>query len=374
MIDIILTLDYEIFGNGTGDVKKHIIQPTNRLLEICDKYNAKLTIMFEIGEYWAFKKAESDGKLENLGYCPAGLMERQIKDAIKRGHDVQLHLHPQWIGAKYENGNWNLNLDYWRLPKLPNGLGTKDDIFSITGALHKGKRDLEKFLKPVNPEYECIGFRAGGWCIQPSNSIIKAFKEVGIISDTSVFRGGYIDNGHAFCDFRNSPPNQSVWWTSDRDVCEIGDPQQGILEIPIYAEIGNIFNLLSTNRIITYLKYSNQENVNFNKKQELLKNRVLNLTKTLQKLCTLQTGVPIKFDFCKLSGKQMQYMLKKAIKKLPPNMPVVLIGHSKGFYNVRNFDYFLKHASELAKSNVLMFNTYREVIKHLLVDDVGDIK
>lgn len=50
LIHFVSSLDYEIFGNGSGDMMRDVIQPTNRLLDICDRHNAKMTIMFEVGE------------------------------------------------------------------------------------------------------------------------------------------------------------------------------------------------------------------------------------------------------------------------------------------------------------------------------------
>ena len=106
-IKIVISGDYEIFGNGTGDVMNCMIKPTYGLLKICEKHGAKYTIFMEMGEYWAFKKYAKELE-KDLGYVPHEAIERQLKDAIKRGHDVQLHLHPQWLGAEYQNGEWNL--------------------------------------------------------------------------------------------------------------------------------------------------------------------------------------------------------------------------------------------------------------------------
>ena len=55
----ILTADYEVFGNGSGCVKKCMIDPTEKMLSICDDYCAKLTLFVDVCEYWAFKKAGS---------------------------------------------------------------------------------------------------------------------------------------------------------------------------------------------------------------------------------------------------------------------------------------------------------------------------
>jgi hypothetical protein len=34
--------------------------------------------------------------------------EEVVPDVYQRGHDVQLHLHPQWTKARYEAGRWSL--------------------------------------------------------------------------------------------------------------------------------------------------------------------------------------------------------------------------------------------------------------------------
>ena len=77
-----------------------IVKPTTDLLEICEKYDARYTIFAEICEYWAFKEY-SQALTADLGYTPHREIEHQLTLAIQKGHDVQLHLHPQWIGAKY---------------------------------------------------------------------------------------------------------------------------------------------------------------------------------------------------------------------------------------------------------------------------------
>ena len=56
MKSLIFTLDYELYGNGSGNVFTHIIEPTNKILEIADKYNAKITFFFEVVEYWKLKE------------------------------------------------------------------------------------------------------------------------------------------------------------------------------------------------------------------------------------------------------------------------------------------------------------------------------
>ena len=365
MIHVIITLDYEIFGDGLGDVKKHMIEPTNKLLYICDKYGAKLTIMFEIGEYWAFKNAEENNKLD-LDYSPSKLMAGQAKNAIERGHDVQLHLHPQWIGANYENGYWNLNLDFWRLPNLPNGLGIKEDFFSITGALYKGKRDLEELLKPINPEYECIAFRAGGWCIQPEKDIIKAMKKVGILADTSVFEGGYVNN-RAYYDFRDVVKNYGYWWTKEDNICQRGEKGKNIIEIPIYSLSRPLISNFKWTMLRVMLRISKEDKKSNNQaKQE----KSINYKKILKNLFK---NYPLKWDFCKLSYKDMYKFLTEAVKKEclsneKLEIPLVMIGHSKDFFNDKNFEKFLNEVDESISKKFVKFYTFSSVIKNIRSD------
>ena len=58
MIHLALTLDYEMFGNGAGDVMRDVIEPTNRLLVIYFKYSAKMLILFEVGRHWFSQEYE----------------------------------------------------------------------------------------------------------------------------------------------------------------------------------------------------------------------------------------------------------------------------------------------------------------------------
>ena len=57
--DCIPTLDYEIFGNGLGDVRMDVIEPAHRILSLCNAHHAKMTIFFEVAEYWAFDRYDA---------------------------------------------------------------------------------------------------------------------------------------------------------------------------------------------------------------------------------------------------------------------------------------------------------------------------
>lgn len=48
------------------------------------------------------------------------LIETQIKDIVRRGHRIELHLHPHWIDAQYNgDGTWNFqNYTHYALSSL----------------------------------------------------------------------------------------------------------------------------------------------------------------------------------------------------------------------------------------------------------------
>jgi len=366
VIHLILSLDYEIFGSAAGDVMRDIIQPTSRLLDICDKYGVKMTIMFEAAEYWAFKKAEQDGKLR-LAYCPAAEMEKQVRDAVRRGHDVQLHLHPQWIGAELKDGLWHLNFDWCRIADLPNGLGHKEDLFSITGALYQGKKTLEDMLKPIRKDYECVVFRAGGFYIQPARDVIKAMKQVGLVADSSVIKGYH--KWEPYVDFRNAEEKAGFWWTNTEDVVRCGGKCKGILELPVYSQMKPSINNLKLPKVtVTVKRYilerkDPHSHISSIPASILPKGTVLRL---------LFSKYPIKFDFGKLSSADMCGIfvteVNRQIKTSDSSIyPFVGIGHCKDFWNDRNFEKFIFKVSSNGKfKSVICFDTFQGVIKRLL--------
>lgn len=52
----LITIDYEIFGNGRGDILKTIVEPMKRIRKVCDRYGTKVNIFFEVAEYMAMKQ------------------------------------------------------------------------------------------------------------------------------------------------------------------------------------------------------------------------------------------------------------------------------------------------------------------------------
>ena len=97
--DLILTIDYEVFlGDETGNLREVLIEPTYQLMEILRLNGSKMTVFWDIMHYDALCRLSKEYprlKEEQL------LIEQQIKDLVAEGHDVQMHIHPHWLDAKY---------------------------------------------------------------------------------------------------------------------------------------------------------------------------------------------------------------------------------------------------------------------------------
>ncbi|ERP31407.1 hypothetical protein [Chitinivibrio alkaliphilus] len=360
MIHLILSLDYELFGNGAGDTKKIKIEPTSRLLSICNKHGAKLTIMCEVAEYWAFKKAEEEGLLSHLSYSPSRLIEEQLRYAISHGHDVQLHLHPQWIGAKYTNGLWHLNMEQYRIADLPHGLGDIDDEFSILGALKKGKDTLENLLKPIKHDYTCSSFRAGGYYVQPEKEVIAAMKQLGILLDSSVVKGLKIDSPWKL-DYTDAYKNYGYWWSKEDSLTEQGNAGEGILELPVFSEMKPYFLNFLPQKLMATLKRRKIEKSDPHRSI----NRKASTPSSSTVLQKLFSPHPHNLDFCKLSAGEMYRTVLNIVNnnKNSDIVPIVLIGHNKDFWNDRQLSRFLH---KIAKHPDVRFSTFSNIQKEIL--------
>ncbi len=357
MIQLILSLDYEIFGNGAGDVMRDVIRPTERLLDICDRHGAKMTIMFEVGAYWAFE--HYDDRLQPaLGYSPCQVMKAQMVKAIERGHDVQLHLHPQWIGAEHDHGAWRLRNACWRLADLPDGLGDEEHIASIAGALARGKQTLEDMLRPIKPDYECACFRAGGFYAQPSRDIIRAMRDVGLRADSSVVKGFRRTAPYAV-DYSRVRIGGAAWWTTDTELTEEGTPGENVIELSVSARMEPYWRSFKPAKLQAARRRRQLERASRNghgNGHSL--SSVPSCRTVLKQLLTKRAST---FDFCKLSSRDML----KRLRELGDvrQQPVVMIGHTKDFVNDRHFEAFL--AALACRANV-RFTTISQCVQALL--------
>lgn len=220
-----ITLDYETWQpiptGYTIDWDKDIFEPTNQWVEYAERYNFCLTFFIEMCELLWLRK--------NLPIV-AKKMETQIKNLVKNGHDIQLHLHPAWLpelGTKYVEGTWyGLNTNH-RLHDVP---------IDIEKVIAQAKNDLEKITHSVNKDYKITTFRARKYQIQPSEIIVKALLKNGLKADSSVWKGGF-STEHLY-DFREAYHEHQPYFINPKNV-NAQTFDKNFLEIPIFSTNGN---------------------------------------------------------------------------------------------------------------------------------------
>jgi len=343
---IILTFDYETWQpipkGKKIDWEKDIFETTGKLLELADKYNVKLNFFSEMGEYYWCKEflPEISQKMEN-----------QWQEIIKRGHDVQIHLHPIWFpecGAKYnkEEDKWYWSKKYQRIHDAP---------INIEKVLKKCKNDLERILKPVNSDYQAIVFRAGKYQIQPNKDIFEIFKKVGIKADSSVWKGGYSKEHHF--DFRNAYSNCQPYFASKHNINYLAPwGEADILEIPITSRNGQRWVLDNCNfRELKDFIYP----FLFSKKKSFLRFNLLRHSPD----CFKNKFLNKIFAF----GIKILNKIEKLVNNIKgfsiiPNEDLVLvsIGHTKQSINLHSLEKFLQY---LQKHTSIKFQTISTVAR-----------
>lgn len=220
---IALTVDYETWqpipDGETIDWDDDVFQPAAKLMELGEAANAKITFFAEMGEYFWLKENQPE---------LAARMEAQWREAARRGHDVQLHLHPSWLpecGAKCENGVW-----LWDRTKRK----ADDYPFDLTELISRCKNALEAAIQPEVPTYRVTSFRAGTYQIQPFRRLYDALTANEIYCDSSVFSGGVSEErGY---DFQLAYSRHQPYFAGAFDPQLKAPPSEnGIVEIPIFT-------------------------------------------------------------------------------------------------------------------------------------------
>lgn len=337
--NLIFTLDYEIHGNGDGDPWKLMVEPTGRLMSMLEKYGRKLTIMADVAEILAFKRYFAETGKDDFHVAD---IESQLQDAIKRGHDVQLHVHSSWFNAEWDGKSWDQCIDEYNMAALP-----VERINQMVGQCVDYLYDL---LRPVKPDYKVWLFRAANWSMMPTESIYQVLLKHGIIADTSVYKGG-IQGGNVSYDYSEAYDCLLSYPADALNINHFAPSNQSgvITEYPIYTEMKPFWSFVSPIRIFRMVRakfhrHKHSAASQASKGSDINKsdNRHLSIKSFFRKS-------PWKMDFNQATGKQLIAAAKR-IKGMRVEdrdvVDVILIGHSKSFlpYNETTLEEFLKWA------------------------------
>lgn len=335
MKSLILTLDYELYGNGSGDIYTHIIEPTERILSLVAQYNAKITFFVEIVEFWRIEEEWQKGNTMGYKKNPIEDIRAQLQAARKQGHDIQLHIHPQWVDAEYKNDAWSVNLADWRL-----GGYDKHGEYSLKNLLKKGKATLEEWIKPVDANYECIALRAGGFNIQPSGEIVKAMQTAGLKIDSSIYPGGKETGTLSNYDYSSIAADKEEWQTGS-ELEKEGSSE--IYELPIVAfPIKRWKKFASIERIKSTLKNRKSAKDSFEAK---ISNGDGKKSSKLDKIRYFFQSEWQTWDYCLFSSSLHNEFLKE-VGKQKNRKYFTLVGHPKSYMGGKGFQYLLNKTNK----------------------------
>lgn len=221
-IYLALTDDWELRGNGTGDVEEIQLRPMRELVRLYDEHGARGTFNVEVMQQLAFRaRASEHAQLR----AQADAWDEHVRATYRGGHDVQLHVHPQWSDAAYEDGRWRLRGD-WSILNYE-----EDAAHRMIAAC---KEYLENLLRPVDPRYRCVAFRAGASCIAPSPFILRVLAGLGIVFDMSIVGGMRVHTRNLQIDYTGCEESLVPFYPQMTDARRVSANLEPIVCVPVF--------------------------------------------------------------------------------------------------------------------------------------------
>lgn len=190
-----ITLDYELgMGRITGTPEKCLVEPMKHLTAMLDKYGIKMNVFVDAAYLLQMHKLKDQYPQLQKDY---NTVSSHIRKLDAEGHAIQLHLHPQWLYSAFNDKEWNLDVDHYKLSDMP---------------LEEQKKLIVDGTALLNSliTKKVVAFRAGGYSVENFPELYETFLSAGIKIDTSVLRGEYAYGKYQSYDYRKVP-GKSTW-------------------------------------------------------------------------------------------------------------------------------------------------------------------
>ena len=345
--NVLVTVDYETFGDGSGCLDTCVVNPAERIALIVEQHGGRATFYVEALEFICMERwsrANNNTKL----FEKIQRVKLQLQSLYNRGHDIQVHIHPQWHNAnEFSNEKWNLDFTKWRI-----GNCTREEIQEMFQESISWIRKVLNETESWNP----TSFRAGGWCVQPSKNIVSVLEQFDFFVDTTVAPNCSGRGKHTWYDFRVA--SEKPWWRISDEVISEGNSK--ITEVPIATS-----PCLGVLTAIEKLKRG---------KNHGPKGCVGSLngpqSKTdswINKIRKLLPFSPQMLDYCLLTTNQMKATHKSWVEirggkmsEKKKSLPVVSIGHNKTFGSEGEvvLDEYLQWSRETRSANICTMSSW----------------
>lgn len=349
-IHLALTHDWELRGDGTGDIEQIQFAPMRRLLEIYAKFGARTTILPDVMQQLAFRRCQTKHPTLKI---EADNWDEQVRAAFKMGHDIQLHLHPHWRNAEYTAARWHLNGD-WSILNY--------DRETAHGMLAAGKQYLEALLQPLDPLYRCIAFRAGALAAAPSDHLFQSLATLGIRLDVSIAGGLFVNDAHLHLDYRDCTETFRPFYPLLEDARRVSSKPEPVVCVPLNHFYGSRRAVTRQNISLARQKARAAESSASGTifKKELAPSRVgLAFEKLIVPLVKRKHFVA---DTGRLNYPLLREMMTSIRRRARagglPELPVILTNHPK---DIRDLPAIERFVAESAQADDIKFITLSEI-------------
>lgn len=218
-VRLILSYDHELSLGGTDSFRYNLFDPTDELLRVAAELDVPIVLFTDVLCADRYRVWDREGFFEP--YC------KQLGDALRTGHDVQLHIHPHWVDSTFEDGVYRPS-PHFALADFEHEAPPND----IDGVVSRAYDLLTSLCRAYDPAYRCIAYRAGGHNLSPAtDKILSSLYRNGVRIDSSIVKGFRFSSGISTVDMTAMPAQPN--WTIPVEGPLNATAATGLFEIPV---------------------------------------------------------------------------------------------------------------------------------------------
>lgn len=369
-IYIALVDDWELRGTGQGNVLDLQVKPMNGLMDVYEKYGIKCT--FNVETMQQLKMREFQGSFPELK-MQADAWDAAVISALKRGHDVQLHIHPQWLNAYYtKEDGWKL-AENWDI--------TKYNRTDVDCMIKKCMSYLNDLFKTNNIFHKLCAYRAGSWAFAPSDFMIDVLKENGIVLDMSLVKGLKYDTKHVVLDYTLLEEETRPFYPVKTDARKVSDKVEGFVCVPTFrykpvirwAVLGRLKEILKKrpeNAVQAVGYKSTKESAGkYSEWEKCNKNPFIGFFE--RQLALIKPCVADLSTFRKVEMKTLiKNVLDASRKNRCKNLALIIENHTKDIKTFENIEWFIKEMQKKLGVHFITINEMVDMINNGQIDVV----
>src|SRR5437588_8881971 len=352
-IYLALTHDWELRGDGSGDIEEIQFAPLRRLLNVYAKFGARTTFMPDVMQQTKFRSLQNDhSELKAL----ADSWDDHTREAFRQGHDVQLHLHSQWSDAKYEDGEWELRGEWSLLKYDPDRAKTM---------IAQCKLYLENLLRPLDHTYRSVAFRGSALAIAPSTHLLSSLADLGIEVDVSVAPGFSLNNNTLQLDYRDCDEPFLPYYPRMDDARRVSVRRMRIVCVPLNHFYGSRVEVTKQNLALVGNRLLDQKSKSIAAASPTprLDSKRRGLGRVYEKL--IEPALKGKY-FVSDTGRLNYPLMEEMIRSIRrgaretglPKLPVVITNHPK---DIRDWSGLERFVGDCAGAEDIEFITLSEI-------------